>query len=82
MHLLAVQEVHDRLQDIVSLLHNAAIGWDGLTFHLGKDVSHLPDVVLDLGLETTSPHERSILEMDSETSQDQDRDWDTIKRPT
>lgn len=68
MHLLAVQEVHDGLQNIVSLLDNAAIGWDSLTFDLGKDVSHLPDVVLDLGLETTSPHKRSILETDSETS--------------
>lgn len=70
MHLLAVQEVHDGLQDIVSLLDNAAIGWDGLTFDLSKDVAHLPDVVFDLGLETTShTHKRSILETDSETSQ-------------
>lgn len=68
MHLLAVQEVHDGLQHIVSLLDNAAISWDGLTFDLGKNVSHLPDVVLDLGLETTSPHRRSILETDFETS--------------
>lgn len=57
-HLLAVQEVHDGLQDIVSLLDHAAIGWDGLTFDLGKDVSHLPDVVLDLRLETTLPQQR------------------------
>lgn len=51
MHLLAVQEVHDGLQDVVSLLDHAAVGWDGLSFDLGKDVPHLPDVVLDLGLE-------------------------------
>lgn len=68
MHLLAVQEVHDGLQDIVSLLDNAAIGWDGLSLDLGEDVSHLPDVVLDLGLEATSPHESSTLETDRETS--------------
>lgn len=53
MHLLAVQEVHDGLQDIVSFLDHAAIGRDGLTFDLGEDVSHLPDIVFNLGLETT-----------------------------
>lgn len=58
MHLLAVQEVHDGLQDIVGLLDNAAVGWDGLSFDLGEDVPHLPDVVLDLGLETTSPAQK------------------------
>lgn len=68
MHLLAVQEVHDGLQDIVSLLDNAAVGWDGLSFDLGKDVPHLPDVVLDLGLETTSPHRSSTLDRDCEAS--------------
>lgn len=66
MHLLAVEEVHDGLQDIVSLLDHTAISWYGLTFDLGKDVSHLPDVVLDLGLETTS--HRNVLERDSEIS--------------
>lgn len=58
MHLLAVQEVHDGLQDIVSLLDHTAIGWDGLTFDLGKDVSHLPDIVFNLGLETTPSTKR------------------------
>lgn len=54
IHLLAVQEVHDGLQDIVSLLDYAAIGWHSLPFDLGEDVSHLSHVVLDLGLETGS----------------------------
>lgn len=58
MHLLAVQEVHDGLQDIVSLLDHAAIGRNGLTFDLGKDVSHLPDIVFNLGLETTQKRQR------------------------
>lgn len=55
MHLLAVQEIHDGLQDVVSLLDHAAIGRDRLTFDLGEDVPHLPDVVLNLGLKTTTP---------------------------
>ena len=77
MHLLAVQEVHDGLQNIVSLLDYAAIGWDGLTFDLGKDVPHLPDVVLDLGLETTPPHKSSILETYSQTSPGRRLEHDT-----
>lgn len=32
---LAVQEVHDWLQDVVGLLHHAPVGRDGLTFDLG-----------------------------------------------
>lgn len=35
MLLLAVKEIHDRLQDIVSFLDNATIGRDSLTFDLG-----------------------------------------------
>lgn len=58
MHLLAVQEIHDGLQNVVSLLDHAAIGWDRLTFDLGKDVPHLPDIVLNLGLETTTPPQK------------------------
>lgn len=60
MHLLAVQEVHDGLQDIVSLLDHTAIGRDGLTFDLGKDVSHLPDIVFNLGLETTPSTKKAM----------------------
>lgn len=61
MHLLAVKEVHDGLQDIVSLLDHAAVGRHGLTFDLGKDVSHLPDIVFNLGLETSQSTEKSAL---------------------
>lgn len=68
MHLLAVQEVHDGLQDIVSLLDHTAIGRDSLTFDLCQDVSHLPHIVLDLGLETTSPHKNNGMTTDSEIS--------------
>lgn len=34
-YILAVQEVHDWLQDIVGLLNHAAVGRDSLTFDLG-----------------------------------------------
>lgn len=31
---LAVQEIHDGLQDVVSLLNHAAVCWDSLSFDL------------------------------------------------
>lgn len=68
LHLLAVQEVHDGLQDVVGLLDHAAIGRHGLPFDLGQDVSHLPHVVLDLGLETTSPHKKNNIKIGPELS--------------
>lgn len=58
-YLLAVQEVHDGLQDIVGFLNHAPIGWYSLTFDQGQDIPHLPHIVLDLGLETATPHTKN-----------------------
>lgn len=68
-HLLAVQEVHNWLQDIVSLLDYTAISWYCLTFDLGENIPHLSNVVLNLGLETalghTGTHEEEALTKNS-----------------
>lgn len=61
LFILAVQEVHDWLEHVVGLLHNAAVCRDSLTFHLSKDISHLPDIILDLRLETLTANRRNNL---------------------
>ena len=53
-HSLAVQEVHDGLQDVVSILCHAAAGAGGDiagALHLAQDVPHLLNAFLDVGLE-------------------------------
>lgn len=49
---LAVQELHDGLQDVVGVLGDAAgVPHVGGAFHLSQDVSHLLHVLLDVRLE-------------------------------
>lgn len=53
--LLAVKEVHDGLQDVVSILCHAAAGarWHvSCSFHLAKYVAHLLNVFFNVWLET------------------------------
>lgn len=54
-HSLAVQQVHDGLQDIVSILRDTAAGAGGDVagaLHLAQDVTHLLHTLLDVWLET------------------------------
>lgn len=51
--LLAVQELHDWLQDIVSILgHTAGIPHIRSSFHLSQDVAHLLHIFFDVRLKT------------------------------
>lgn len=55
LHSLAIQEVHNRLQDVVSILSHAAAGTGRhipSAFHLAQDVSHLLHTVFYVGLKT------------------------------
>lgn len=51
---LAIQELHDWLQNVVSILgHAAGISHIGGSLHLSQDVSHLLHILLNMRLETT-----------------------------
>lgn len=55
---LAIQEVHNGLKHIVSVLCEAAISIsrDVRTLYLAQDVTHLFHTLLDVRLETTHKH--------------------------
>lgn len=51
---LAVQELHDGLQDVIGVLGDAAgVPHVGGALHLSQDVSHLLHVLLDVRLEAS-----------------------------
>lgn len=59
---LAVQELHDWLQDVVSILgHAAGISHIWGSLNLSQDVSHLLNIFLNMRLETTEDEREKLL---------------------
>ena len=66
---LAVQELHDGLQDVVSILrHAAGVPYVGTSLHLRQDVSHLLHVLLNMRLETAERKEKNIVSRSGDKS--------------
>ena len=56
---LAVQELHDGLQDVVSVLrHTAGVAHVGSSLDLSQDVAHLLHILLNMRLETAGRKQR------------------------